>query len=642
MKDEIINIKASLSKHSQLYVAGFACLLALTLTVGCFSKQSLVPYRSVTEKHFLWPSQPPADCPFEKSDIILGIGFTGRSKTYGGSDTWYPTWGSDGHLYSPFTDGSINGVGASSHGAKATTGQAKIIGEDPLNLKIIPLGATPGPSTPYGGRYPCGSLVHNGVWYYGTYCLELEDIPGYTKRFGGHTVALPDIVQRIQQINAGKMDKNEVVLSYNWPRLGPFVGFRYSTDYGKTWTDTPHSPYKPIFNEPLKKGGSVKIGAPHFVDFGKNMEHSPDGKAYLVAHGASDPDPKPRPGNASWISGDQVYLLRVEPSIENINDPSKYEFFAGHDAGGNPVWTRELARIKPLVDWNNRCGCVTMTYNAPLKKYLMCVTDGWPTTREMNTYVLESDAVTGPWKLVTFMFEFGVQAYFVNFPSKFISPDGRSAWLCYSNNFGNNWFCHALKKNPPGARYALSLQEVKLLDAKTYRKYEKNYQPQNDHGVKIKENDAVKKLINSDANLARKAKVTSTTQYTDNRNPKYFHPQATVDGIVNGYPDNLLAEWASDGEKEGAMLRLTWDSPQQIDRVWLFDRPIIGEQITSGLLLFSDGSSVKVDELPDDISGAREIRFPVKTVEWLMFVVTSVSPNTQNIGLSEISVFGPK
>ena len=24
----------------------------------------------------------------------------------------------------------------------------------------------------------------------------------------------------------------------------------------------------------------------HFVDFGKGMEHSPDGKAYLVAHGA--------------------------------------------------------------------------------------------------------------------------------------------------------------------------------------------------------------------------------------------------------------------------------------------------------------------------------------------------------------------
>ena len=26
----------------------------------------------------------------------------------------------------------------------------------------------------------------------------------------------------------------------------------------------------------------VKLGAPHFVDFGRNSEHSPDGRAYLV------------------------------------------------------------------------------------------------------------------------------------------------------------------------------------------------------------------------------------------------------------------------------------------------------------------------------------------------------------------------
>jgi len=630
------NVKARWSTRTQLFTGSLACLFVLALTSDCWSEQRVVPYRSTAKKEFLWPSQPPADCPFEKSDIILGIGFTGRSKSYGGCDTWYPSWASDGNQYSPFTDGSINGVGASSHGAKATTGQAKIIGDDPLALTIEPLGATLGPATPYGGRYPCGSLVHNGIWYYGTYCLELEDIPGYTKRFGGHTVALPDIKERIGQINAGKRDKHEVVLSYNWPRLGPFVGFRYSTDYGKTWTDTPHSPYKPIFNEPVKKGGSVKIGAPHFVDFGKNMEHSPDGKAYLVAHGSSDPDPKPRPGNTSWISGDQVYLLRVEPSTANINDASQYEFFAGHDNQGNPVWTKDFGCIKPLVDWNNRCGCVTMTYNAPLKKYLLCVTDGWPTTREMNTYVLESDTVTGPWKLVTFMFEFGVQAYFVNFPSKFISADGRRAWLCYSNNFGNNWFCHALKRNPAGGRYALSLQEVTFLDKKMYRAYAENGQGQAAQG------HPVDRRIKSEANLARKATVTATSQYGNNANERRFHPKGAIDGIVSGYPENVSAEWASQDEKEGAMLRLTWDTPQQIDSLWLFDRPIVGEQITSGLLVFSDGTSLNVAELPDDISGGREICFPVKTVKWLMFVATKVSPNTLNVGLSEIAVFGPE
>ncbi len=66
-------------------------------------------------------------------------------------------------------------------------------------------------------------------------------------------------------------------------------------------------------------------------------------------------------------------------------------------------------------------GIVTVTYDAPLKKYLMCVTDGWPTCAKMNSYILEADALTGPWRLVVYMKDFGQQAYFLNFPSKFIS-----------------------------------------------------------------------------------------------------------------------------------------------------------------------------------------------------------------------------
>ncbi len=54
--------------------------------------------------------------------------------------------------------------------------------------------------------------------------------------------------------------------------------------------------------------GPVKMGCPHFVDFGRNMEHSPDGKAYLVGMGAEENDPKPRYANLSWITADQALL----------------------------------------------------------------------------------------------------------------------------------------------------------------------------------------------------------------------------------------------------------------------------------------------------------------------------------------------
>ena len=61
------------------------------------------------------------------------------------------------------------------------------------------------------------------------------------------------------------------------------------------------------------------------------------------------------------------------------------------------------------------------------------------------------------------MKDFGEQGYFLNFPSKFISPDGRTLWLCYSTNFSPGWNGVKLAANPPGGRYGLCLHEVKLL-----------------------------------------------------------------------------------------------------------------------------------------------------------------------------------
>lgn len=531
----------------------------------------------------VWPSTPPADCPFPKSDTVVGVGFTGEHAEYGNADTWYPSWASDGHLYSPWTDGNVNGVVSMSIGEGATTGHAKIVGDDPLKLQVVDVAVQKASAAPYGGRYPCGSLVHNGVWYYGTYCLTDEK----------------------EKLPSGE--------PFNWGVLGPCVGFRISKDFGKTWTETPHTPAKPLFPEPAQFGGKVKFGYPHFVDFGRNMEHSPDGKAYLVSNGAVDPDPKPRPANLSWITGDQVYLARVKPTPETINDAAQYEFFAGHDPQGQPVWTKDFDRMKPLIDWNNKCGCVTMTYNAALKKYLLCVTDGWPTVRTFDTYILEADAITGPWKLVSYMARFGVQAYFVNIPSKFISGDGRGMWLCYSANFTSGWWGKKLRCDPPAGRYGMCLQQLRLLAPA----------------------DPVPTgpLVDA-ANIAPQATVTVSSVHSGP-----YTAEAAVDGIVAGFPAAERHEWASAGDGESAMLRLNWPEEQTIERVWLFDRPNGFDQITAGMLIFSDGTSVQVGALPDDAKKGVEVSFPAKKVKWLIFAVTACKGGAANVGLAEIAVF---
>ncbi|MBN1347715.1 MAG: hypothetical protein JXQ73_33820, partial [Phycisphaerae bacterium] len=140
----------------------------------------------------VWPSTPPKDCPFEPSKALGGILFTGRHSDYRCGDTWYPSWASDDNLYSPWTDGATEGVRCSSGGDKACTAHAVMIGDDPLRLTIKNT-SPPHPASPlpYQGRYPCGSLVRDGIWYYGTYCLGPS---GSVKRDG---------------------------MTWNWPVLGP-------------------------------------------------------------------------------------------------------------------------------------------------------------------------------------------------------------------------------------------------------------------------------------------------------------------------------------------------------------------------------------------------------------------------------------
>lgn len=378
--------------------------------------------RTPTPTAVVWDQEAPRQAPFAASDQFVGLRATGRSASYTIADTWYPSWGSDDRLYSPFTDGKVHGVTSWSVGENATTGYAVIAGADPLDLNIEGVGVVAASPGSYGGRYPSASLMHDGVWYYGTYCLD---------------------------------DRGR---GLNWDRLGPFVGFRTSTDNGATWVEAPHTPEAPLFGESAFDSAPIKMGAPHFVDLGKNMEYSPDGWAYLVGHGSSTSS-----SQLTWISGDDIYLARVRPSVETINDPRCWEFYTGQATDSTQKWSLELSDATPIASWPGHMGCATVTYLPHTCKYLMCVTDGWPTIKEMDSYVLEADQLHGPWRMVSYMEEFGKQAYFLNFPSKFISTEEDRAWLCYSANFTSDYMHPKIEVDPVGSRYAMCLMEVELM-----------------------------------------------------------------------------------------------------------------------------------------------------------------------------------
>jgi alpha-glucosidase (family GH31 glycosyl hydrolase) len=136
----------------------------------------------------------------------------------------------------------------------------------------------------------------------------------------------------------------------------------------------------------------------------------------------------------------------------------------------------------------------------------------------------------------------------------------------------------------------------------------------------------------SEDNVALDAKVT-----VSGVEQGYGFAGAT-DGIVGGYPANGSQEWSS-GATTGGSLTLTWDTPQTIDRILLYDRPNMTDQITAGQIKFSDGSTLAVGTLPNDAATPFELRFPPKTVTSLTFTVTGVTPATESAGLAEIAVF---
>lgn len=401
---------------------------------------------------------PPAPVPFPLSSDLLGFEYIpGANANYGDADTWYPTWAADGNLYSPWTDGTVDGILSRSEGDgpgyTSTTGFATIIGDDPFNLNITNVGTFVSTSYPYRGRYPCGSVAVGDTWYYATYYLTNPNTTYPSGEDSGPNPG-PDCD--------------------NWCVQGPMVGFRSSKDQGRTWTEPRFNGTTAtdnVFRETAMHNSKVKFGAPHFVDFGRNLEHSPDGKAYIVGHGATDPD-----NVQAWMLGDHIYLARVDANREDLNDGMSWEFY-----DGNGGWvTGDVTKAHPILSWPRHMGVVTMTYFLAIRKYVMAVSTAanYPMmNQEFDTYFLEADHMTGPFRFVNYMNRFGPQAYFVNFPSKFaaagVSVDEVNGQAYFENflSYSANWaFKQSPVRDPPNSGYWWNLQHSRFILSSSFAK----------------------------------------------------------------------------------------------------------------------------------------------------------------------------
>ena len=135
-------------------------------------------------------------------------------------------------------------------------------------------------------------------------------------------------------------------------------------------------------------------------------------------------------------------------------------------------------------------------------------------------------------------------------------------------------------------------------------------------------------------NIAPKSTVTASTSLN-----AMYKPENITDGII-GVPG--MGEWACLGDTTDwgyirfPWIQLTWEQPQKINRIVLFDRASSKDHIAGGKLIFSDDSMLWVNQIPNEGFG-KEVRFETKTVTWVRFVTTD--GKGKDLGFSEIEVF---
>lgn len=135
-------------------------------------------------------------------------------------------------------------------------------------------------------------------------------------------------------------------------------------------------------------------------------------------------------------------------------------------------------------------------------------------------------------------------------------------------------------------------------------------------------------------NIAGAAKITASTTLGED-----YKPENVTDGIVR-VPDK--GEWACEGDTTDwgyirfPWIQLDWEQPQHINRIVLFDRPSKKDHIAGGKLLFSDGSIIWVNQIPNEGTG-KEILFDQKEVKWVRFITTD--GKGKDLGFSEIEVY---
>ena len=136
---------------------------------------------------------------------------------------------------------------------------------------------------------------------------------------------------------------------------------------------------------------------------------------------------------------------------------SAYQYFAGLDGNGNPLWTSDISFRKPVFTAQAQSYRVFVTFNPVLKRYFLLTAngDGLDSNRQAghtthNLGIYEAPTPWGQWHTVYYNDHFhpDMNVFAPQMVPKWIAVDGTSFHLLYSSQ--------------PAGPYRFNIQKVNL------------------------------------------------------------------------------------------------------------------------------------------------------------------------------------
>ena len=390
-------------RHAGLWAA---CALLL---VGCTSARSVRTGCGA----------PAGDAPYCRSPDIESISFdwAGAYTEPNGSDLWPVTWGKDGNVYAFFGDGG--GFGGDNRRGRVSFGVATLTAPPPLTAQTA--------KNVYGG-------------YETEHASTLDGKAGSIIAVGNDFYTIGGLwdardLQGVQGHKSGAPKRNQ---------LG------YSRGNAHSWQASPWS-----FCTPDTPAGSFCAGG--FINFGRGNHGAPAGYVYLLGvanspdywAGDAGPEVAAEQGRTAAASPDatpaasiaNTYLARV--SKRHVLQREAYEFFAGLDSRGRPVWTRDQQHMQAVFT-DRAASLESASYIPGIGRYL--ATAQGPYIGQTSFY--DAPHPWGPWTTVSYnnidpqtgdggwanLGKAGGGSLGVHIVNAWTSQDGLSLWMTYSSD----------------------------------------------------------------------------------------------------------------------------------------------------------------------------------------------------------------